>query len=278
MGTYSRSYYHDEMPEWRSSFNKRGKYIGIEFELEARTNYRAVLRLLPDFSNRYRPITESDGSLSSERGLEIVFPPFLASTLKKKSSLFGQAIAAISGEVTVNNGAGMHMNINTAGWPRKKVNSLVALINNLPKTYLENIGQRGLTSYCSQLVCFEVDDYENKADHCFAAEDKGGCIEMRFPRSTSDHSRIVNLIEFFDFAEKFVDKIGVLPTESDGDYMYRELVRDCGCGSSDCYLYDDEPKCTMDYSGVNKKFDKFMLTGRRRRRIKEILDNGYTSG
>lgn len=292
MGNYTRSAYHSRSPSWRNNFRREGKYIGIEFELESKTSYQAVLHLLPNFPNRHRPITESDGSLSSTYGLEIVFPPFLASTLKRKNSVFSRSIAAITPEFRESNGAGMHMNINTRGWDLDVKTKFVAVINNLPRKYLENIGQRALTSYCKQAEGWALDDYRDACDH-FAAEFKTDRIEVRFPRSTTNLDRINNLIEFFAHVEKFAKD-----TDIDG-LEKREIVTEvttteertrenypggCGCpfcltewveiGLIDPDQYSDH---NNDYSMMVEQFDAFMKKGKRRSRIMEILKNGYSA-
>lgn len=208
MGNYRRTGYHGMNPEWRNTSNLRGKYIGVEFECIAANGiggYHTLLQLLPDFKFGRNPITESDGSLSSTNGVEIVFPPVSYRQLKNPKSVFARSIASLHGKTsTRSRQPGMHLNINIMGWTSDKQQIFSAVFHKLPRARLEAMGGRSLNRYCSQYNRNSLTNYRGSMWHSVACN-KGNRIELRFPKPTTDHKKIVQLVEAVEAIEMFAN-------------------------------------------------------------------------
>ena len=205
MGNYTRGYYHSSTPEWRNRFQKTGAYVGIELELEVNNGYRALLNRLPNFRNGRSPLTEEDGSLSDRAGIELVFPPVQLKNVLRKGSVFSQSLDTIDEVGTSNHErVGMHMNVNTSGWTFLKRTMFVLVVHHMERAQLERLGGRELNTYCAQFIgsnIYDLDDldyfYAEVTDaHSYAAEVKNNRIELRFPASTTDKTRIKYLLSF----------------------------------------------------------------------------------
>lgn len=230
--SYERRGYHDTHADWRSeaggAYGLEGDYIGIELELESR-NYRHVLDAMPEIRGKNRPHVETDGSLSRD-GLEIIFPPFRYGTVKKKNSAIHKVMEALKSVVYTNENTGMHINVNTHGWEQDKVNRFVSVFHLLSRRYLESLGGRRLTSYCSQIDEDILDwglnfwdrqerlddgeDYDEllklkhfcevTSEHSFAAEISENRVELRFPSATTNQLRLASLVDLVRCVEAFI--------------------------------------------------------------------------
>ena len=257
MGNYTRQYYHSgsNRPEWRSNFQKHGAYFGIELEVEPRAghSYASILAAMPDVGAR-RPLTETDASLS-DQGVEIIFPPIMLGSYKNKNSVFRKVLAGLDGNTHFTNRCGMHTSVNRNGWTDEQACKFVALINNMPVTWLTNIGGRSLNQYCQQLRWLPLPSYRSLTMHRYAAEASPRRIECRFPGATTDHKRITNLIEFLTAVRDFVfnhpDK-WIEPTVTAGPYTAQ-----------------------YDYAAVLQNFVTYMLSSKQLKKIGSILHNGY---
>lgn len=192
---------------WRSDFDKEGPYIGVEFEcISSAGNYSVLLDALPNFPFGREPLAEDDGSLPGRSGLELIFPPVSYKQLKKSSSVFGKCIAALDGKITTDrNITGMHMNVNTNHWSADKKLLFIATFHNIMQEALECIGGRQLNTYCKQLPDEGLYYYEDVCDHSYCAEYLDNRVELRFPKSTTDHSKVTQLIEFIEVVETFAE-------------------------------------------------------------------------
>lgn len=255
---YERSAYHSQHPAWRSRFRRQGEYFGIELEREPIVNqhYSTVLTALPDLA-RYRPLVETDGSLS-HNGIEFVFPPMKLSTYKNAKSGFRQMLKSMEETTRSTRNTGMHININTTGWPVENISRYMALIHNMPQNWLENIGGRQLNHYCRQYgggSLAYVYDYCYRS-HSYAIERGTNRMEARFPHSTTDHTKIVNLLEFFTELKAFVfdhEELWVPPAEAPIGYG------------------------AVSYVEVLRNLASFWLTTKTRKKIGGILTYGYPS-
>jgi hypothetical protein len=230
MGNYVRGSYHGSHPRWRNGFNEEGNYVGIEFEVES-SNYREVLRLLPDFPAEISPLTECDGSLGSN-GVEIIFPPIALSRLKRSDCSFHRSISAIKEVVRHHEGTGMHMNVNTRGWLNDATAVFCAVVHHLPEEHLRNLGGRRPTEYCAQMRGREFQSYRRGCVGHFAADNKPNRIEMRFPMSTCDKDRIDGLVDFIERLSVFattktdfaVKKVTQLKTPQSAENWWDEPI------------------------------------------------------
>lgn len=173
-----------------------GNYVGIEFEVDS-SDFREVLRLLPDFPPDRRPITERDGSLGEE-GVEIIFPPIAVSALKRANNVFHRSISAIKDVVTHNMVTGMHMNVNTRGWSNDETAAFCAIVHNMDEEHIRNLGGRRPTDYCCQFRGRPFITYRRGCSGHYAADNKQDRIELRFPMSTCDKDRIDRLVDFIE--------------------------------------------------------------------------------
>jgi len=244
---FERSDYHEENPEWRTRFRGKGRFIGVELEVETGQDpeyddedddfasptgggYAALMALLPQnkLATERFPIVEEDGSLNYDRGMEIVFPPISYAHLRDRGRYFGKTLAAL-GEHTslsLHSQTGMHMNVNCNGWPDRKCGYFVGIINHMEQVYLERMGGRGLTHYCSQnRNSVDWSDYteEDFTGHTAAAETPyDGRIECRFPKATVDHGRVDMLLTFFEELEDFCDEAN----RQDEDKLVNKLAQE----------------------------------------------------
>lgn len=206
MGNYVRRAYHSQRPAWRNSTNLQGKYVGIEFEcVSATRSYRDILNALPDFKFNRGPLAETDGSLPSQRGVELVFPPVSYRQIKSSKSVFAKALKALEGKISTRaTSPGMHVNINTSGWSDIKIMLFCATVHNIPRDSLVYLGGRQLNGYCRLIPGNRLQSY-GYGYHTVASV-KAGRIELRFPRPTTDHERIKRIVEFADVVERFITK------------------------------------------------------------------------
>lgn len=204
---YARGSYHsyNSRPAWRNSNQLKGAYIGIELETVSRTrSYRDILRRLPEFNGRCRPLTEEDGSLPDNTGVEIIFPPFRASTIKKSTSVLAKSMAAIDGVVAHGHrAAGMHINLNVGDMLTLERTYMMHAVHCLTSAMLANLGGRYTNSYCMpnpyQMYSggnLPSTYYVGLCWHGNAAELHGSRMELRFPQSTTDHNRLKLLVDF----------------------------------------------------------------------------------
>jgi hypothetical protein len=153
----------------------------------------------------------------------------------------------------------MHININTTSWPDGNISKYMALIHNMPADWLRNIGGRTLNRYCQQLsgaTPTYLYDYCVRS-HSYAVERGAYRLEARFPNSTTDHVKIVNLLEFFSELKTFVfghPELWVEPAVMQGPAGYNDR---------------------RDYAPVLENFVNFMLQTKNRKRIGSILTYGY---
>ena len=225
MGNYVRREYHSQRPAWRNSTDLRGKYVGIEFEcVSATQSYRDILNALPDFKFNRGPLAETDGSLPSHRGVELIFPPVSYRQIKNSKSVFAKAMKALEGKLSTRaTSPGMHVNINTRGWSSNKIMLFCATVHNVPRDSLVYLGGRQLNRYCRLIPSRRLQSYDY--GYHTVASVKGGRIELRFPRPTTDHERIKRIVEFADVVERFTTK--ALPsnyTNSTGN-IYADFVK-----------------------------------------------------
>lgn len=206
MGNYVRREYHSQSPAWRNSTNLRGKYVGIEFEcVSATQSYRDILNALPDFKFNRGPLAETDGSLPQMRGVELVFPPVSYRQIKSSKSVFAKAMKALEGKISTRaTSPGMHININTAGWSVNKSQLFCAVVHNIPNSNLVRLGGRYLNTYCRQTLGNHL-SYYGSGYHSVATN-KSGRIELRFPKPTTDHEKIKQIVEFAEVVEGFANR------------------------------------------------------------------------
>ena len=225
MGSYVRREYHSQRPAWRNSTNLRGKYVGIEFEcVSATQSYRDILHALPDFKFNRGPLAETDGSLPSQRGVELIFPPVSYRQIKSSKSVFAKAMKALEGKLsTCATSPGMHVNINTRGWSYTKIMLFCATVHNVPRDSLVYLGGRQLNSYCRLIPSTRLQSYGD-GYHTVAAV-KAGRIELRFPRPTTDHERIKRVVEFADVVERFASKATASKYNSSTASIYADFVK-----------------------------------------------------
>lgn len=216
---------------WRRATNLKGKFIGIELELESETgDYNDIIRAMPphfDRTDGEAPHLEEDGSLDDDAGIEIIFPPLSPATLRDPTSYFYRSIAALNawGEVHIHRNCGMHMNVNCNGWTDMKKALFVATIHKMPRKLLEAIGGRDLNGYCAQdgsgrtLGYYE---YHPSDDHSYACEHKsnGARLECRFPSATTDLAKIARLTFFLEYLEDWAGEV-------DAAHEERPTPREC---------------------------------------------------
>lgn len=228
MGHYERLDYHEKEPSWRDDFSSKGKYIGVELECVSNTGaYNDLLELIPKFGFGRGPIVEQDSSLPYATGMELIFPPVSYKQLKSPKSAFAKTIAALEGKVEGYNprrSVGMHLNVNTSCWSGNKKLLFIATVHNLKKEALERIGGRELTSYCYQSDDYcSLEEYQIE-EHCTVAEWVHNRVELRFPGTTTDHSRIKELVAFIEVLELFAEE-EAKHVEDAGSYYTDKLER-----------------------------------------------------
>lgn len=222
MGNYRREEYHTDFPLWRDLDRPRGQLAGIELEITNPSGFRKILRDLPDPPKAgYRPLTETDGSLSSSTGVEIVFPPYKYSTIKNNGSFFARSLRALErGGARPNNDTGMHVNINTVDWSVDKKKLMVAAVNGFTPRQLKAIGGRLPNDYCC--LVSQLDDWWNERENTSSinviyeiayecnhtvADAKGNRIELRFPRATVKLTEVTLVLEFAQYLEEYIDNL-----------------------------------------------------------------------
>lgn len=203
MGNYARNTYHSEKAVWRTAqHSPRGKRVGIELELEHSKGYKRLLELLPD-TKGIRPSTERDGSLTENGGLEIIFPPYTYSGIRRKDSYFRKALAELAVDPPrFTTHTGMHMNINTTGWSVDAKKMFVAFLHCVPLDMLHTLGGRRPNNY-SRIRYIPWSNMDSCIKHDLAWI-RPNRIEVRFPAATIDADKVMNLITFFDLVEQFV--------------------------------------------------------------------------
>lgn len=271
MGNYTRNGYHSGHPGWRNHGTLEGRFIGIEFEVEAHGgSYSRICELLPDFDDP-RPLVERDGSLSDSSGCEIIFPPLSLASLRSKNNMFHESVRALSGHTRHTTNTGMHMNINCRTWNTRKIGLFIALVHNLPRASLEILGGRRLNGYCEQIPNQPLADYAGfTSTHGRAIERSGRYrLEMRFPRSTVDERQIDVLIDFIDKAETFVEKF--VPENWEPTREKKAI------GKS---YYYNEPiyETKTDYSELNEQFRAYLKKSKVGRRLLRVMENGLENG
>lgn len=267
MGNYHRGGYHSHHPAWRNHQSLDGGHIGVEFEVEASgswSSYSNLLRLLPDFPTGTGPITESDGSLDYERGVEIVFPPVPYEELKKATGVFGQCIRALHGHTRHNSNTGMHMNVNVRGWTRRKIGLFLALINNLSDAQLRNVGGRNPTGYCRADRNRSLESYSAfGATHGRAAEQPTTTrLELRFPQSSTDPKRIELLVDFIERLDKFTDTVP------------DDWQPNGGSTTAGGQLYSRQVH-HYDYTELFARFYKYLNLTKKGRRVLRVITGGF---
>jgi hypothetical protein len=207
---------------WRRSHDLKGKFIGVELELEASNgeSYYAILNALPvhnEAKDGPAPEAEEDATIDRHSGIEIIFPPISPAMLRDKKSYFYRAVDAINRANITDNpvNCGMHMNINCNGWPDLKKAIFVGMIHNMPRADLVRMGGRQLTDYCEQYR-FEssfkrsIKKYGYEPDDChdYACEHKEGGtrLECRFPAATTSMTIIARISYFLEYLEDFADE------------------------------------------------------------------------
>ena len=225
MGNYVRREYHSQRPAWRNSTNLRGKYVGIEFEcVSATQSYRDILNALPDFKFNRGPLAEQDGSLPTNRGVELIFPPVSYRQIKSSKSVFAKALKALEGKIsTCATSPGMHININTAGWSYDKVCLFSAVVHNTPYNTLVKLGGRSLNSYCRQSPNLQLNFYDNRYHSVASA--KNGRMELRFPKPTTDHEKLKWILEYVEVVERFASKAAPRKYWSTTSAIYADFVK-----------------------------------------------------
>ena len=225
MGNYIRREYHSQRPAWRNSTTLQGKYVGIEFEcVSATQSYRDILNALPDFKFNRGPLAETDGSLPSQRGVELIFPPVSYRQIKNSKSVFAKALKALEGKISTRaTSPGMHVNINTGGWSNTKIMLFCATVHNVPRDSLVRLGGRQLNSYCRLIPGNRLQNY-GYGYHTVASV-KAGRIELRFPRPTTDHERIKHIVEFADVVERFITKAPPSKYTNSTGTIYTDFVK-----------------------------------------------------
>lgn len=206
---YQRTNYHEERPAWRVRTSPVGFKVGIELEMEHPIHYEDILAELPRFK-RNRPITEQDGSLNYNRGVEIVFPPYSVASLKDKRGNFQRTVRAIeeSGAEPTRN-CGMHLNVNTQGWGEQKRQVFTATLFLVSRQAIEMIGGRRLNGYCAPMntymLHFNISHfYEcSRGSHSFLVSPRVGRIEARYPAATLNLEAINFNVYFLQCVEKF---------------------------------------------------------------------------
>lgn len=213
MANLTRHQYHSTTPEWRSGHTITGKKIGVELEVEGEdVYYPELIRLLPDeFVSGEHCVIETDASLNTDLGMEIVFPPVDYSRIRAGECDVSKTMDRLRGfirEDYAGGRAGMHMNINTNGWSAVKKSYVLAVINTMDVAYLQGIGGRLLTNYCRQIRLTSIADYQRRPnDHSCAAGCRSNRIEVRFPRSTGNKERLQALTVFVDLLEEFAEEM-----------------------------------------------------------------------
>lgn len=213
MANLSRHSYHSVVPEWRQGRSVQGKMIGVELEVESTNSYYTdLIAYLPDdFISGEHCVVEHDGSLSSDTGMEIVFPPAEYSRMRNGECNTSRAMDSLAGRIVETfNGcrAGMHMNVNTNGWSQTKKAYVVSVVNNMDINYLQSLGGRALTNYCRQVRLSSIASYRSSpSDHGCAAGVRSNRIELRFPRSTANKERLKALTIFVELLEEFAEEM-----------------------------------------------------------------------
>lgn len=202
---YRLNDYHSVARPWRTSETRPGNLVGIELEIEHPSSRSAILNCLPEFERDVAPITERDGSLDDDTGVEIIFPPIDPRDLVKRGSVFEKSIRALKQVgASVSERTGMHVNVNHGDWTENETKGFAALINLVPRIWLVRIGGRDyLNDYCEQAEFEDWDQVdENYTDHCAAAI-KFNRIELRFPAATTNMRRVRNVLAFAKLAEQY---------------------------------------------------------------------------
>lgn len=190
-------------PKWRTNANEApNRRIGIEFEIENRLGFQAILDAIPETLNlEEEPVTERDGSLMEGQGVEIVFPPFKHSQLKTGDSFFGRTLKALEDCGAESNvRCGMHMNVSTTGWDNDAKRNFLYFLNRCDSVLLQRIGGRPLNNYCQQARLNWYDMLECTA-HVVCAGLRPNRIEVRFPQATMDQTKVGELVDFLDLLQ-----------------------------------------------------------------------------
>lgn len=270
---YQRTSYHSQQPNWRNGFRERGKYIGIEYEVESLSgNYQTLLNLIPDLPAELRPCCERDGSLDEYSGVEIIFPPIAYRSLKAKTGAFRQFLEAMDGNTHHHSSTGMHMNVNTADWGHAQRRLFAAVVHNMSSAQISRIGGRSPNSYCYQQPNRPLEDYSQSIGHG-AVELKNGRLEMRFPKSTTDATRVELLVDFVDGLGEFCKKHA---EDAESLITVKKLPCPTYYWSPAAWAEARESR-SYSYSKLVKEFVSFMKTSDKLgyRLVAEVLTNGY---
>lgn len=191
-------------PAWRTNSNAApNRRVGIEFEIENRLGFQAILDAIPDtLDPEEEPVTERDGSLLEGQGVEIVFPPFKHSQLKQAESFFGRTLKALEDAgAESNTRCGMHMNVSTTGWNDDTKRSFLFFLNEVEVGVLVAIGGRALNGYCGQGRGYGWQDALALNSHCICAGLRPNRIEVRFPQATMDQAKVSMIVDFLDLLQ-----------------------------------------------------------------------------
>lgn len=271
MGNYRRRDYHSQYPAWRDTSSLKGKYIGIELEVNNESGYDATLAALPNVRrNQRRPLVEEDGSLNDYEGVEIIFPPYKYSQLKNHRSFFHTALAAMHKAGTQGmDGYGMHMNVNTGGWSEDKQCAFAVVIGSLPESFIRNIGGRRR----ERAGVAQWSEHVNTSTLYARIEPKIGRIECRFPESTLDSERVMTLVDFIAMVEKYAG-------QKKPQALLKKIVEDTIKPKPGRYGWEYSSKTRYDL--VTEAFVYWLDAQSKKnpvaKKLLEVLERGYKDG
>lgn len=191
--------------------------VGIELEMEHLDGYHQIFESFP-VAQRIEDIPwfESDGSLNSSQGVEIVWPPLPVDVIRDPSSLFGGFMANIEQDNRVANSgrAGMHVNVNVTGMTTEQKATFIATSWGLTNEQCRAIGGRWPNNYCSSEAHATISSLLARAPEKYnrarirlsgsalgeAAWAAATCVEVRFPASTKNRAELDRVLTYIEAA------------------------------------------------------------------------------
>ena len=202
---------------WRTE-TPDGEVFGIELELESKSRYYRddIVNSFPDpeQGDHFMPIFEQDASLYD--GVECVFPPLAADVIKNPESYIRRAIEKLRTSRTVKraSNAGMHINVNVAGWDYKSKGIFISVIHSMPLTWITKLAGRKPNDACGQAERKDywtgrpttVDDLMDLGGHSYAVELDGNRMECRYPVAKLCPKHLHNNITFLQVLSRFAQE------------------------------------------------------------------------
>lgn len=260
------------------------RMVGIEFETETSSPEERGL-LIDELDAINEPlktkfIVESDGSLDSYRGLEVILPPLAYRSFFGAKSIAKKVVGAVKriGADMSKDQVGLHVNLNVAGCSVQHIGAAVASFHQM-KPVCQSLAGRREGHYWNYRGAVSISDYVTKLNKYAAAWYRGAMpvIEVRLFRSNPEWDVTRDQVRF---------AIGVLDFAAAKTNEIRDLVAEHGIKNTRVDPYNGISYFIQDRSVENipliREFSEWLKTQKSRtlrsviNRIKPVIESVLT--